>query len=122
MLRTRGMILVGLLLLLLGAIDPLEGSLFILAGSAMAAAGAHFEHSRRRRLLACAFGLVAAGVASMIIVSLIGGVGGRSGRSPWWLLLLAPYVLGWAAGVAGGALWLVDTFNGTDESGAPAPR
>ena len=119
--RTRGMVLVGLLFMVAGAIDPLEGSLFVLAGSAMAAVGTCLEHSRRQQFLALSFGLVAFGVASLVVLSLLGGVGGHSGRSSWWLLLFAPYLVGWCMGVAGGALWLIDTLNGTGGAQAPAP-
>ena len=123
MLRTRrAFILVGLLLMVFGAIDPLEGSLFVLAGSALAAVGASLDHSRRRQLLTWSFGLVAAGVASLIVLSVLLFTGRGPGVFSWWLLLLVPYVVGWVMGVAGAALWLVDTLEGGDGTGTPAPR
>jgi hypothetical protein len=123
MLRTRrALILVGLLLMVVGAIDPLEGSLFVLAGSAMATVGAYLEHSRRRQLLTWAFGLVAVGVVSLIVLSVVLFTGGRPGVFSWWLLLLVPYVVGWVMGVAGAGLGLVDTLEGADGTGTPAPR
>jgi hypothetical protein len=30
----------------------------------------------------------------MVALSMAGGVGGGTGRSPWWLLVIAPYPVG----------------------------
>jgi hypothetical protein len=87
--------------LVLGAIDPLEGSLLILPASAVLAFGAHVGRLRTRRLLIVGFGLVAVGVALLWWLSALGGIGGTSGRSMWWGLLLMPYPAGWLLGVAG---------------------
>jgi len=37
---------------------------------------------------------IAIGVAALVVLSLLGGVGGRSGRSMVWLLAVVPYPLG----------------------------
>ncbi|HZT33918.1 MAG TPA: hypothetical protein VFA33_28770 [Bryobacteraceae bacterium] len=87
--------------MLIGAIDPLEGSVIILPASAIAAFGAHLGRHRGRRLLFWGFGLIAAGVATLFVLSSLGGTGGRTGRSNWWLLTLLPYPAGWILGVAG---------------------
>ena len=36
-----------------------------------------------------------AGVAALFGLSALGGIGGDSGRSMWWAVLLVPYVTGW---------------------------
>lgn len=78
-----------------GALDPMEGSVVILAGSALAAGGAHFGRLPRRETLCTAFGLIAIGVASLFGFSAVGGIGGNSGRSIWWSLTMVPYPVGW---------------------------
>ena len=106
--RSRTLIIVGVLLMLLGALDPMEGAVAIVAGSGMAAVGARLGHSRRRAILEWGFGLIVVGVACLIVLSALGGFGGDSGRSAWWGLLLLPYAAGWVTGLTGAALWAAD--------------
>jgi hypothetical protein len=35
-------------------------------------------------------------------MSSFGGLGGRTGHSMWWALLLVPYPVGWLLGLFGG--------------------
>ena len=91
----RILVIVGLLAMLLGAIDPLEGSLIILPGSGMVALGAFLGKSRHRRLLYWAFALIAIGVGALFILSMFGGIGGSTGLSLWWGLIILPYPVGW---------------------------
>jgi hypothetical protein len=85
--------------MLIGAVDPLEGSVAILAGTGLAALAAVAERSPHRKPLWWAFFLVAVGVAAMFALSALGGVGGPGGLSNWWGLLLAPYPVGWVLGL-----------------------
>jgi hypothetical protein len=101
--RSRVLAISGLVLMLLGALDPLEGSVVILAGSALAAVGAFLGRVRSYRLALTALALVAVGVAALFGLSALGGVGGNTGRSLWWLLLCVPYPVGWALGLVGAA-------------------
>lgn len=98
--RARLFVISGLVLMVAGALDPMEGSVVVLAGSAAAAGGAHFGRLRKSETLLTAFGLIAVGVGSLFGFSAIGGVGGDSGRSIWWLLTMAPYPVGWIVGLA----------------------
>lgn len=108
---SRWLLIVGLAGMLLGTIDPLEGSLIILPGIALVALGAFLGKSRYRRLLYRALALVAVGVGAMWISSAFGGFGGDTGRSIWWgLLILAPYVAGWIVGLVGAIRALVEAF------------
>jgi len=109
-----------------GAIDPLEGSLLILPGSALFAFGAWLGQAERRVIArkVCAFILIALGVGTMWGLSVVGGFGGSSGRSAWWGLLFLPYLIGWSMdmwgpgsprwlamlGVAVGVWWLCLAF------------
>jgi hypothetical protein len=111
----RTLLIVGFVAMLLGIVDPLEGSIVIFAGSALLLVGALLGRSRHRKLIAWAFALVAVGVGAMWGMSSIGGFGGSTGRSMWWALLLLPYPVGWVMGLAGG-------FRAMREgNGAPAP-
>lgn len=75
--------------MLLGTVDPLEGSLLILPGSGLIALG-NFLGKRQRgviRYWLWVFGLIAVGVAAMFVLSAFGGIGGQSGHSMWWGVL-----------------------------------
>lgn len=98
---SRLLVGVGLVLMLLGAIDPLEGSVVILGGSALAAIGAFVSRTHRFRLQLTALALTAVGVAALFGLSAVGGVGGHTGRSFWWLLVCVPYPVGWLMGLVG---------------------
>ncbi len=98
---SRILVIAGLVAMLLGALDPLEGSVVIVAGLAASALGAWIGGSRHRSFLAASFGLAAIGVAALFGMSAMGGVGGTSGRSIWWLLLALPYPIGWVMGLVG---------------------
>jgi hypothetical protein len=97
----RGLLIAGLVALALGALDPLEGSVIILLGTAIAALGARLAHSRHFPLLLGSFAMTAIGVGSMWALSAVGGFGGNTGRTTWWWLALAPYPVGWVLGLVG---------------------
>ena len=96
---SRALAAVGLVGMAISVLDPLEGAIVALASAAMIAAGAQIAQSRFRAPLHWAVGLIAAGIMIMIGMSAAGGVGGDTGRSFWWLLLLLPYPIGWLAAV-----------------------
>lgn len=106
--RSRTLVIAGLVLMLAGALDPLEGSLVILAGSGLAAAAAYFGQSRHYRLQVTAFALIAIGVAALVGLSALGGVGGNTGRSTWWLAICISYPVGWVIGLVGAVKMLRD--------------
>jgi hypothetical protein len=97
---SRRLEMVGLVLMVGGVIDPLEGSVVILAGTLLSTLGAFLSRTRYRLPLV-AFTTTAVGVAALFALSAIGGVGGTSGRSIWWLLLCVPYPVGWILGIVG---------------------
>ena len=102
----QALVIVGLVAMLLGAFDPLEGSLLILPGSGLVALGELLGKTPQRWILGGAFSLVAVGVGVLFELSAVGGVGGASGHSMWWLLTVLPYPVGWLIGL-GGVLALV---------------
>ncbi len=98
---SRILVVIGLVTMLIGTIDPLEGSLAILPGSGMVALGALVRHSRHRPLLYFAFVMVLVGVGAMWGLSGLGGIGGPTGRSMWWATILLPYPVGWLLTLVG---------------------
>ena len=105
---------VGGIAMLLGTLDPLEGSLLILPGSGLVALGVYLGGKDRRTVLywAWVFILIAVGVGALFGLSAVGGIGGNSGHSMWWGLLMLPYPTGWLMAVAGGVVGLVRVFRG----------
>lgn len=101
---------VGGVCLVVGSLDPMEGAPFILLGSALIALGSHLGREDRRIVAyrTWSFILVAIGVGALFGLSAIGGVGGSSGRSAWWALLILPYVAGWCVDLwgPGTARWI----------------
>lgn len=107
---SRILVIAGLIGMLVGAIDPLEGCVVVLAGIAAAALGAYLGQTRHRRFLYSGLAAVVCGVAAMIILSQLGGIGGRSGHSLWWGLLIVPYPVGWLLGLIGVGYALVEFY------------
>jgi hypothetical protein len=101
---------VGLACMLIGAIDPLEGSFVVLIGVALATLGSVIGGSRYFQLLSWSFALVAIGVAVTVFFSWLGGLGGSSGHSIWWAVFILPYPAGWILGLFGAVLSLLDSW------------
>ena len=112
-LLARVLVIVGNLGMLVGALDPMEGSAVILPCCGLVTLGTWLER-RERRLVAfrvLVFILVAVGVGALWALSSVGGLGADSGHSMWWGVLILPYLIGWSMGIWGPAsprwvLWL----------------
>ncbi|MBN1336183.1 MAG: hypothetical protein JXB39_09495 [Deltaproteobacteria bacterium] len=115
---SRILVIVGLVALILGAIDPLEGSLVVLLGAALVTLGAFMAGSRHRRFLAWSLALLALGIGTMFGLSAIGGIGGSTGRSSWWGLVLLPYPVGWIMMLVGAIRCLGEARKGSTPPGA----
>jgi hypothetical protein len=100
----------GLFCMLIGAIDPLEGSFFVLLGIALAALGSFIGKSQYSRLLSWSFALAAIGVGAMVALSALGGIGGSSGNPLWWGVFILPYPIGWAVGILSGGIAFFETW------------
>ena len=85
----------GLVAMMIGIIDPLEGSVVICAGSVLVTLGAYLMRDPYRKIFLLSFILVAIGVAAMFFFSSLGGFGGTSKLSWWWGLFILPYPIGW---------------------------
>ena len=97
--------------MLVGAVDPMEGSVVILPGSGLVALGTFLGQSERRLIAyrVRVFILIAIGVGALWGLSWVGGFGGNSGRSMWWGVLILPYLIGWSMGIwgPGSPRWLL---------------
>jgi hypothetical protein len=103
MVWSRILLAVGGLAMLVGAVDPMEGSLLILPGSGLVALGTYVGQAERWliTLRVWAFILIAIGMGALFGLSAGGGIGGRSGHSLWWGVLILPYPIGWSLGIWG---------------------
>lgn len=81
--------------LIIGAIDPLEGSVVIAFGSALLALSAYLKHDRHRKIFLASLVMILIGVFFMFYFSSLGGFGGTSTLSWWWGILILPYPFGW---------------------------
>jgi len=108
---SRVLVGIGSLAMVVGAIDPMEGSAIILPGSLLLALGTVLGQCERRLIAyrVAVFILVAIGVGAMWVMSSVGGIGGKSGLSMWWGVLILPYLVGWSMGIwgPGSPRWLL---------------
>lgn len=101
--RARILLIAGNLAMLIGAIDPMEGSLLILPGSGLVALGTFLAHKERYIIIyrLRVFFLILFGVAAIVGFTMLGGIGGTTAYSMWWALLIVPYPIGWSMGIWG---------------------
>lgn len=98
---SRILVIAGAVAMLAGAPDPLEGSVLILPGAALVTLGTFLRKGNRGPALhwTLVLSLIAVGVGAMFGLSALGGIGGKSGLSMWWGLLILPYPIGWVMGI-----------------------
>jgi len=99
----RMLVIAGYIGMLVGAIDPMEGSLLILPGSGLIVLGIFVGQGGHKQIYyrLWVLVLVAIGVGALWGLSIVGGFGGESGLSGWWGLLILPYLFGWSMGIWG---------------------
>jgi hypothetical protein len=112
LLSSRILFVVGSVAMLIGILDPLEGSLIILPGSALALLGVALGKRERRVLIywVWVFALIGVGVGALFALSSVGGFGGTNGRSMLWGLTILPYPIGWIMGVRGIVVKIVEVL------------
>lgn len=91
----RILYIIGIIALIIGAIDPLEGSILIVIGSALVALSTFLTHDKHRKIFLASLIMVVFGVGYMFYTSTLGGFGGPDNLSFWWALPILPYPLGW---------------------------
>jgi hypothetical protein len=93
--------------ILIGGLDLFNGTYFIVPGSGMIALGAYLAQTPGRKLVYCAFLLVAVSQLAVLgVSSLFDGVTG------WWQVLLVLYMMGWLLDIVGVPYTLTGWFKG----------
>ncbi|NVO10853.1 MAG: hypothetical protein HXX16_12880 [Bacteroidales bacterium] len=92
---TRIIYIMGVIALIIGVLDPLEGSVIIVAGSALVALSTYITHDRHWKIFLLTTVMIVIGVFFMFYFSSFGGFGGNSTLSWWWSTLILPYPIGW---------------------------
>jgi len=87
--------IIGVVALTIGIVDPLEGSVVILAGSALVALSTFLIKDRHWKIFLASFIMILIGVIALFYLSSLGGFGGQSTLSWWWGTLILPYPVGW---------------------------
>ena len=100
---SRFLLIAGYIAMLIGAIDPMEGSLLILPGSALVAIGTFLGNQHRGIIIyrLWSFFLIIIGIAALWVTTMLGGIGGASEYSMWWALFFLPYPIGWSMSIWG---------------------
>ena len=116
---SRILVIIGSVLMVIGAVDPLEGSLIILTGSGLVLLGSYLGKNQRRILVywVYVFILITVGVGIMWVLSAFGGLGGSTGRSLWWSLMLLPYPIGWIMGIVNLVIRLIKFLKSRKQKG-----
>lgn len=92
--------IIGIVALIVGILDFLEGSVVILAGSILVTLSKYLSHDRLRKIFLLSTILIATGVFFLFYMSSLGGFGGESGLSWWYGLFVLPYPIGWILAIA----------------------
>ena len=87
--------IIGIVALIIGALDPMEGSVVIAAGSLMIAVTTYLKRDSHWKIFAIAFMMIVIGVFFLFYLSSLGGFGGNSDLSWWYGILVLPYPTGW---------------------------
>jgi hypothetical protein len=90
--------IIGVVALIIGALDPLEGSVVITAGSIIMTIAAFLKRDRHKKLFLTFSILIIVGVFFLFFFSSFGGFG-KGALSWWWGILVLPYPLGWLASI-----------------------
>jgi len=121
---SRALVILGSIAFCIGTLDPMEGSLLILAGCGLVLLGTYLGRQPRPMLVYWRWvtGLMAVGVGALWGLSALGGVGGPGGRSMWWLLVCLPYPVGWLMALGGLILRAVRSLRGGIARRQPLPQ
>ena len=92
---TRTLYIIGVYVLILGVIDPLEGSVIILGGNALIVISLFMTNDYQRKHFLASLIMIAVGVGFMFYLSSLGGFGKEGPLSWWWATLIIPYPAGW---------------------------
>ncbi len=106
----RILYIIGVVALIVGVLDPLEGSVMLTAGSILIVISTFLIHDRHRKIFLASTIMIVTGVFFLFYFSSLGGFGGTSTLSWWWGTLILPYPIGWLMSVV---ILLVRAFTKT---------
>lgn len=92
---TRITYLFGVAALILGVLDPMEGSVLIAIGSIMLVFSTFMNNDPYWKYFLISSALILTGVTFLFYLSSTGGFGNNSEKSWWWGALILPYPAGW---------------------------
>lgn len=95
--RMRIIYIIGVVALIAGALDPMEGSVVIAVGSILLAWASVAAHDRYRTVFTASAIMIFVGVFSLWFASSLGGFDIKN--EWWWLMAILPYPLGWFAAI-----------------------
>ena len=87
--------IIGVIALIIGILDPLEGSIVITVGSILVALSTYLTRDRYWKTFLISSIMIVFGVSFLFYLSSLGGFGGNSKLSWWWGILILPYPFGW---------------------------
>ncbi len=89
--------IIGVIGIIAGAIDPMEGSVVIAIGSVFLALASYLKNDRHKKHFLIFSILILVGVFFLFFWSNLGGIGGTSTYSGWWGVTIITYPIGWIA-------------------------
>jgi hypothetical protein len=95
---TRVVFIIGVVALIIGILDPLEGSVLILAGSMLIALSTFITRNRHWKIFLATFIMIVFGVFFLFYLSSFGGFG-EGALSWWWGILILPYPIAWITSI-----------------------
>jgi len=87
------MYVIGVIAVIIGALDPMEGSLVIAGGSILIALSSFMTNDRYRNLFMTTAAMILIGVSCLWYISSLGGFDPK--LEWWWIAMILPYPLGW---------------------------
>jgi hypothetical protein len=88
----------GVVSLIIGVIDPLEGSVLVALGSILLSVSTYMQKDPQWKFYLTGSVMIITGVSFLFYFSTLGGFG-DSAISWWWGILILPYPLGWLLSV-----------------------
>jgi len=96
---TRIVFITGVVALIAGVLDPMEGSVVIAAGSALITLATFLTHDPHWKMFLLSLMMIVVGIFFLFYLSSLGGFGGYSKLSWWWGTLILPYPAGWLTAI-----------------------
>lgn len=114
----RTLYIMGAVGIVVGALDPLEGSVVVVISSVLMALSTLITNDRHRNIFLLSLLLILFGVGFMFYFSTLGGFG-QDHLSWWWGLLVLPYPAGWLLAIVYIVRRLLKSKNEKEPAEAP---